>query len=1630
MKRILKITFFAAALLLLTSFVSHGSEGYGGEYLISQDGEEYILSVYNDGAFVPVLRSEFFAELTDYINARSEDVSLVFRDVSTSEDFELSKNGYSISGSLTVLFGGSMSISSDTVISDLNLILSNTPLRIKDGRVEFSSGKITSSTSAVILDYSAGAKFIMSGGAITASSDTGAIQLNKGSAAIIGGSIVNRGGAAIKSKSTLMLSGKPAITGADYGIITDTPITLSYLESEYSGAVSVKFLDSFTEGSISCVFYSATEKALENIDLCDINGNIQPVRYFDSYKGVSERRFGAVYLPYNVDFYCGELLFDKKEFIIGAVIEAPSAAEKVGYEFVGWCADEELSELYDFAKPITKSMKLYAKYRLLPPSFSLSSLGFIYDGEEHSFGITSISHPLFESAVINYRWFRDGLPVSDSGPQIMLSRVSESGEYKCRVSFTYGTDSVTLETPEVSVNIKKATVSIPEILPKYYNGEYQSPDVYATSFYSVDGNGGTVTGIYPVKLVIKDFENCEFPGGKDVAYVDFQILKSENFWTDELSVFDIYEGMTPSHKAASRFGEAEFLYSVEESGVYTEAKPEAPGTYYCIARVSGCENYSELVSNPVRFCVIKEEITGLSIKNLPDKSVYSAFEDFSSAGLLLNVTYNSARVEVISGEKISFKYQSADNFRYGDNAVIAYYLDVAIPIPVTVLKAEYDVSEIVFGNATFVYDGRDKTLEFFGTLPMGLDGIPLSASVSGGGVDAGEYSVVLTFYSSSKNYKIPEPREAWLTIAPFESQVVFSKTDFVYDGEQKCPSAYYTDILGRKILLSVSGARSLAGEYTATATGTDKNYKLIGSETVFVIAKADYDFSGAVWSEGDFVYDGEEKSVSISGLPEGVSVIGYSDNKATSAGKYIAKVTLLYDEANYNPPQDIVYEWEIAKADYDISGFHFEGAEYTFSGETRYPVFVGKMPMGIDGIGLEYSFSGGVTHVSEGRRRIEIKFSTKSPNYNIPESQYAEVEIKPLGITVTWSKGEFTYDMTEHSPSAKAAECEISVVGAKRDAGTHTATGVALNSDYYVINSTYEYKINRAENLWISGLEISDLFDGKLPMPNAESLGGEVYYVYYDSEGEELSDVPTAPGAYYVQARTDGGINYLSLESEKKSFKIIAIIPISMSVILTKNDFAAFDRITPDNLSLILTNNDGSVTELCGEEAVIIYQSADSLRYGDSYFRVGYLDFSEKVEITVRKADYDLSGVFWVDNEQIYDGAEKVITLDGLPDGVEILEYIGGRGIFAGEYPVSVRLGYDAENYNPPVIQDAVLVIKKQVLSVPTVPGAVYNGKEQSPYIPEGTLYKISALSVREVGIYPVKVTPLDSDNYEFPNSETELTLFFELTPRKITVKLSDVDKYPLSSMPKPSYVITDGNLAEGDGLKLEFIYDGDEVSCKSLDLNYELTVENGKIIRHKSLAANTVFLISLISLGAIALILAAAVLIVRRREVALYISRLKCRLSKAESGEAVKKNEIISVEQEKIEDVMSVNAERANELITDSLAKDLLRRQDERVITEGSKKRIINVDTLSENFSSDERVDVNLLKGKNLIPYDTAYIKVLARGVIDKPLKVYANDFSLAAVKMIALTGGEAIKVVTVKKKKGANGDEFTEKA
>lgn len=106
-----------------------------------------------------------------------------------------------------------------------------------------------------------------------------------------------------------------------------------------------------------------------------------------------------------------------------------------------------------------------------------------------------------------------------------------------------------------------------------------------------------------------------------------------------------------------------------------------------------------------------------------------------------------------------------------------------------------------------------------------------------------------------------------------------------------------------------------------------------------------------------------------------------------------------------------------------------------------------------------------------------------------------------------------------------------------------------------------------------------------------------------------------------------------------------------------------------------------------------------------------------------------------------------------------------------------------------------------------------------------------------------------------------------------------------------------------------------------------------------------------------------------------------------------------------------SVTVTEAQSMITDEDAAKFIEVVKPQDTEKTGKKFVINVDTLSANFEAGDVVDLATLKEKRLVPKNVGYIKVLARGAIDKPLTVKAQDYSMDAVKMIIMVGGKVIE-------------------
>ena len=104
---------------------------------------------------------------------------------------------------------------------------------------------------------------------------------------------------------------------------------------------------------------------------------------------------------------------------------------------------------------------------------------------------------------------------------------------------------------------------------------------------------------------------------------------------------------------------------------------------------------------------------------------------------------------------------------------------------------------------------------------------------------------------------------------------------------------------------------------------------------------------------------------------------------------------------------------------------------------------------------------------------------------------------------------------------------------------------------------------------------------------------------------------------------------------------------------------------------------------------------------------------------------------------------------------------------------------------------------------------------------------------------------------------------------------------------------------------------------------------------------------------------------------------------------------------------VENISAEEADAMISDTLA--LENTDFERGAGHG-RQDIINIGVLNEHFNANDVITIAALKEKRLISKYAGRIKILADGILSKPLTIKAESYSIQAIKMVKLTGGTVI--------------------
>lgn len=139
-----------------------------------------------------------------------------------------------------------------------------------------------------------------------------------------------------------------------------------------------------------------------------------------------------------------------------------------------------------------------------------------------------------------------------------------------------------------------------------------------------------------------------------------------------------------------------------------------------------------------------------------------------------------------------------------------------------------------------------------------------------------------------------------------------------------------------------------AGVYNAKATISMEGYKQLVLTAKLTINKLNYDMSGAQWNyENAYTYNGNEQSVAVVNLPQGVTVKQYQNNTKTNAGNYTASVEFNYDTVNHNQPTLANLNWKINKASYDMSNVQWNyNNPFVYDGNEKEILIVG-LPQGV-----------------------------------------------------------------------------------------------------------------------------------------------------------------------------------------------------------------------------------------------------------------------------------------------------------------------------------------------------------------------------------------------------------------------------------------------------------------------------------------------------------------------------------------------------------------------------------------------------------------------------------------------------------------------------------------------------------
>ena len=267
----------------------------------------------------------------------------------------------------------------------------------------------------------------------------------------------------------------------------------------------------------------------------------------------------------------------------------------------------------------------------------------------------------------------------------------------------------------------------------------------------------------------------------------------------------------------------------------------------------------------------------------------------------------------------------------------------------------------------------------------------------------------------SKNYTLSSTQaEISGSIAP--APITLSNTEFIYGGETK--TIIQVSGIGETVTATLTAFSSNAGEYEYSEVAKENSYTVELSSDNYAVSKA-----GTLtikplvavleWQSGEFTYDGNAHEVTAT-VKNAVSgdkfEIEYTDNTATAAGDYTAKVTTL-GNVNYILSGANEYKWTIVPR---VAEIEWTGDEFTYDGNSHEVTATVKNAVAGDKFSITYTCN---TATVAGDYTAKVT-ALGNVNYILSGANEYEWTIAPRVAEIEWVGDEFTYDGKSHTVTA------------------------------------------------------------------------------------------------------------------------------------------------------------------------------------------------------------------------------------------------------------------------------------------------------------------------------------------------------------------------------------------------------------------------------------------------------------------------------------------------------------------------------------------------------------------------------------------------------------------------------------